>query len=339
MKLDQPMDLIFQKRIPWRAVFEITNACQLNCIHCFHQDHVKKDELNTDIILKTIAELKNLGTMQLTITGGEATLRDDIGKIINSAIENSMNVQLQSNGQIDEKTLEILCDFKNKFSVEISLLGDQEKNDAITGRKGSFEKAINTIEKLSNSSIKVSVNTVVMQQNYDSLINLFDVCNDLNIEWSHSPMIFNDKHGKYRLSDQQLLEYYKSFPNETKLMSQLKYMKKENINYSKNCNAGHTTILIDHRGNVYPCAWLREILGNIKNNTLYNIWFNNEKFNHVLNEGKIGYSKCLECKYYPVCKKCPGYAYSETGKYDECPSEWCRHMRIQENAVTGSVKK
>jgi radical SAM protein with 4Fe4S-binding SPASM domain len=337
MNLDQPMDLIFQKRIPWRAVFEITNACQLNCIHCFHQDHVKKDELSTDIILRTIRDLRDLGTMQLTITGGEATMRSDVCEIIEAAINDGMNVQLQSNGQIEKSKLTKFCNFKTKFSIEISLLGDQKANDAITGQQGSYEKALDTIKILSKNSIKVRINTIVMQQNYESLMNLSDVCKRLNVGWQHSPMIYDDKNGNYRLNDEQLLEYYKSFTDEIKLMSRLKYIKKEAVNYAKNCNAGHTTILIDCRGNVYPCAWLRELLGNIKNDTLHNIWFNNEKLKQSLNEEKIGCSRCLECKYYPVCKRCPGYAYAETGKYDECPLEWCRHMKIQEKAVRGLV--
>lgn len=334
VKLDQPMDLMFQKRIPWRAVIEVTNACQLNCIHCYHEDHIKKDELNTNVILQTIKDLKELGTMQLTITGGEATLRSDISDIIKNALDMGLSVQLLSNGQIENNILKKLLKFKTKFSVEVSLLGSEIENDLITGQKGSYQKAISVIQELASSSIKTSINTVVMKQNYNSLKKLYDICKGLNVKWSHTPIIYGDKDNKYRLNDNELLEYYKLFSEQTELIRKLKYMKKETINYSKNCNAGYTTILIDCTGNVYPCIWLREkSLGNIKNETLHKIWFNDEIFDDILNEKKIGFSGCLECKYYSVCRKCPGYAYAETGQYDECPLEWCRHMKVQEKAI------
>lgn len=332
----QPMDLIYKARIPWRAVIEVTNLCQLNCIHCFHGDHrgVEK-ELSTNEIYCLISELRSIGTMQLTITGGEATLRPDIIDIIDYAISNDMNVQLLSNGQIDFALLEKLSQFKHKFAIEISLMGVYSANDQIVQRNGAYKRTINAIEYLLKSGINVTVNTVVMKQNFSQLHEISKVLEGLNAKWSHSPLIYGDREYSYRLDDSQLCYYYQMFPGETELMSNLNKIDPKNINYDIGCNAGCTTVLIAANGDVFPCVWLREMrVGNIREEKLSVIWAKSK----VSSFEDFGCDECLSCIYYPICKRCPAYSYSEFGSYSQKPIEWCRQMKAQESALRSQSK-
>ena len=331
MVFEQPMDFIYNARVPWRAVIEVTNLCQLNCIHCFHDAHGRLDrELTTNEIFSLISELKSAGTMQLTITGGEATLRADIIDIIDYSISNDIKVQLLSNGQIDLALLEKLSRFKYKLSVEISLLGVNNTNDQIVQKKGAYEKAINTIKYLHQAGIDVTVNTVVMKQNFLQLNDISNVLKDLNVKWSHSPLIYGDYDCLYRLDDLQLSNYYYAFPDETKLMSKLSRINYKSVNYDVGCNAGNTTVLIAANGDVFPCVWLRELkMGNVLNENFTTIWHKNTLDKFV----EFGCKDCLSCAYFPICKRCPAYSYFESGSYSKKPIEWCRQMKAQKEAL------
>ena len=334
MDLTQPMDVIYQNNVPWRAIIELTNACQFNCIHCFHSDHKKKkNELSTDDIKRVIVDLYKLKTMQLTLTGGEPTLRADIVEIIEFALANKMHVQLLSNGNIDEKILNSICKFNKNFSIEISLLGTESINDSITNKEGAFRKAVDTIKKLVDCNMKTKVNTIVMKQNFSVIGEIENLCRENKLTWSHSPVIFGDKIYNFRLDDTQLLKYYKKFPDETKLVENSYRLKSKNINYDIKCNAGRTTVCVDSEGNVYPCSWMREKIGSVPLDSVFDIWTKSEKLLEIRESPHIGYAGCLSCKFYSCCKRCPAYAFFEHGAYNKCPHEWCRLLKAQEQSL------
>ena len=63
---------------PGCAVWEITLACNLNCIHCGSAAGKKRsDELSTDEALDLCQALKEIDCMGVALMGGEPLLRPD----------------------------------------------------------------------------------------------------------------------------------------------------------------------------------------------------------------------------------------------------------------------
>ncbi len=63
---------------PVYAVWEVTLACDLSCRHCGSRaGRARPDELTTAEALDLVAQMADLGVMELTLIGGEAYLRDD----------------------------------------------------------------------------------------------------------------------------------------------------------------------------------------------------------------------------------------------------------------------
>ncbi|HPD60977.1 MAG TPA: hypothetical protein PKV48_04350, partial [Thermodesulfobacteriota bacterium] len=56
--------------IPFSVVFEITDRCNLKCLHCY-QENGGKEELNFHEIKVILDDLEKLGTLKVTLTGGE----------------------------------------------------------------------------------------------------------------------------------------------------------------------------------------------------------------------------------------------------------------------------
>ena len=84
--------------IPIRAQVEVTKRCHLNCRHCY-VDHLEtKQELKTSEILSIFDQLEELGTLFLTLTGGEFFLRKDAWTILEQARDRQFFIKLYTTG-------------------------------------------------------------------------------------------------------------------------------------------------------------------------------------------------------------------------------------------------
>src|ERR1041385_6775735 len=73
--------------VPWQVHWDLTYACQLKCQHCYQMnlDWNRKGELSTGRVLETLDELVELGTQELTFSGGDPFVRKDFLGIVERA--------------------------------------------------------------------------------------------------------------------------------------------------------------------------------------------------------------------------------------------------------------
>jgi pyrroloquinoline quinone biosynthesis protein E len=80
---------------------EITYKCPLHCVFCYNPlDYASTfdKELTTDQWLKTLREARELGAVQLGLSGGEPLMRDDLEIIIAEASNMGYYVNLLTSG-------------------------------------------------------------------------------------------------------------------------------------------------------------------------------------------------------------------------------------------------
>ena len=79
-------------RVPVVIVWNVTNRCNLNCLHC-HQassSSLQKKELSTNEAFRIIDYLSDVGLSILTFSGGEPLVRNDIYDLIQRASDNGL---------------------------------------------------------------------------------------------------------------------------------------------------------------------------------------------------------------------------------------------------------
>jgi radical SAM protein with 4Fe4S-binding SPASM domain len=109
-----PMPLVGEHatRAPWRrprtAIWEITAACNLTCVHCDnHRARAVGAELTTEHAFRVAESLARLGCEVVDITGGEPLLRPDWDAITRRVTDLGMEVALITNGTLlDDRALE-----------------------------------------------------------------------------------------------------------------------------------------------------------------------------------------------------------------------------------------
>jgi His-Xaa-Ser system radical SAM maturase HxsC len=158
------------------AVYAITDKCNLNCIFCSNEDFMAYYE-PPKYKPHTIQELKeyfkkniNVSEDNLTLTGGEPTLRKDlieILKFINKEYKKS-EILLLTNGRLFSYEI-----YAKKFTkiknlvVEVALQSHKKKNhEKLTDSIGSYNQTLEGIKNLLNFGIKTNIRIVVNKLNY-----------------------------------------------------------------------------------------------------------------------------------------------------------------------------
>ncbi len=134
---------------PVTIVWNFTNRCNLNCLHC-HQDSSptpSEHELTTDQAFKVIDNMNDAGVAILTFSGGEPLLRKDLYAAAERATDLGMLCTIASNGTLMTRETGVMLAKAGIRRVEIGLDGaSAETHDFLRKQRGSFEATVKGIK-------------------------------------------------------------------------------------------------------------------------------------------------------------------------------------------------
>ena len=147
--------------IPLEISIDLTHHCNFRCQHCYIPDFSAPDLLTTERVCSLLDELADMGTLYLTLTGGEMLLRKDWYEIASYARNLGFSLRLYSNGSTI--TPDIADKIKSLHAItEVSLYSmDEEIFEKIT-HKGSFKKTIRGIELVREREIELLLKVPLM---------------------------------------------------------------------------------------------------------------------------------------------------------------------------------
>ena len=158
-------------RFPLAAEFEITDRCNLGCVHCFINQpagstaHIQH-ELSTGEIKEILDQIADSGCLHLLLTGGEPLLRPDFSDIYLHARQRGMLVMLFTNATLMTPAVIETLKQAPPILVEVSLYGaTQETYEAVTRMPGSWERFNNGIKLLLESGLPLALKSVILQKN------------------------------------------------------------------------------------------------------------------------------------------------------------------------------
>jgi len=319
------------------CLLEITYRCNLKCLHCYVVRN-NKNELTTKQFFNILDQLKELGTLYLTISGGEPLVREDFFEIAEYAKRNNFALRIFTNAVlIDSKIAEKIKKLK-PLAVEVSLYGLEKTHDEITQIKGSFKKSVNGIKLLKKRNIPVLAKCTLLDRNILEVWKLKDfVEKDLKIRMrgiggglAISPCDDGDLRPlNYLPTDEQLKWYMKEEKKFLKRkIKQGPIYKKSRLNFNL-CGAGIIGINITPYGEVNPCVQIRTRNKISEGKEIRDIWLNGKEFK-LLRQTKIkDLEDCRDCEYEKFCFRCAGISYLLTGSFTKPYPDACRQARIR----------
>ena len=156
---------------PICLTWEITYACNLQCVHCLSSSGTRDPrELSTDQAKAVLDELRDLQVFYINIGGGEPMIRKDFFEILEHAETNNIGVKFSTNGTYITADNARRLASMNYLDIQISLDGaDAATNDAVRG-KGSYATAIAAMNHLRDANFgQFKISVVVTRHNVDQL--------------------------------------------------------------------------------------------------------------------------------------------------------------------------
>ncbi len=339
---------------PRLIAWELTNACNLACIHC-RASAIKDptpDELSTAEAKHFVDELVEYKPI-IILTGGEPLLRPDVYDIAKYASGHGLRVVLATNGTL--LTPDIAKKLKDVGIQRVSISIDgstKETHDIFRGETGAFEAALFGIDILKNAGISFQINTTITKRNLTEIPNIYELALELGASALHIFLLVPTGRGEEIESEEIPSEEYERVlnwfydksktsriqlkatcaPHYFRIMRQR--AKTEGIKITrethgleamtKGCLGGSGFCFVSSKGDVYPCGYLPMLAGNIRQKPFKMIWEKSKVFNDLRDMGKLK-GKCGECEYRAVCGGCRARAYALTGDYlDEEP--YCMYV-------------
>jgi len=154
---------------PYHVQWLLTRQCNYRCRGCtVWREKTSLQEISVEDIKKGLNVLRDLGTIEIVLSGGNPLLRDDISEIVDYASRFFITT-VYDNGSMAVRKLDAL---KNADFVAISLdTLDEKKFDYIRGIRGAWKRAINAIETLQGEGIQVGVSPTISQLNLYEILD------------------------------------------------------------------------------------------------------------------------------------------------------------------------
>lgn len=307
---------------PKVASIEITERCNIECLHCYGDYHKNStDVMGLERAKKLIRELKALDISILELTGGEITTHPKFKEILLYAISLEFpQIALLTNGiALNEDIMQIIIKNQPRVVVQIDLHSlNDEYLEWFTNKGNTLNRIKKNIVYLSNNDARMRVATIVTPKNLKEIEAIADWVHNIGVRsYGVTPVIrmgraVNDDYGLMlsQLEDYEELEAIltKLKNKYTDFISLIKDGRPDN----NNCGCITSHIVISANGDIKLCTmdnkeYLNTSIGNVFEKDLRNIYDeNHELLTEIFNTTapKFNSRECESCEYKYFCSDC-----------------------------------
>ncbi len=337
---------MIMENIPRLVFWELTRACNLNCIHCRAEAERGpfEGELTLEEIRRVLDEISSRYSPIIVLTGGEPLVRPDIFDVADHARHAGLRTALATNGTLIDSGIAGRIRDSGIQRVSVSLDGaEAPTHDGFRGIPGSFDRALEGIARLSGAGVEFQINTTITRRNEDQVEEIMSLAERLRAKALHIFMLVPVGCG-VEIADTEMIspERYESLlnwfydksgttslelkatcaPHYYRIMRQRAREERRKLSFEKDgmaavtrgCLAGTGVCFISHRGEVRPCGYLPLDAGSVREQSFVEIWERSPLFLELRNLGNLK-GKCGVCEYKTVCAGCRARAYHQTGDY------------------------
>lgn len=288
--------------MPQLVDLKVGFSCNNFCVHCVICDKNSEKDLTFIEIKALISDyIKQYNKIQLTLTGGEVTMRKDFFEILDfidsKKLSNEITfVDMQTNGRyfsdldFTKRTLSTVDFFL------IALHGpDSPTHDSITCSKGSFIETTNGIKNIISlgGKEKIAIQTVINKFNISKLSEIYKF---INVELQIKECNITFPHPVGENVSSKIIPSYSEAQEQINLS--LSYCLANNIHpyieaipfciFWKGINRDYSVDFFNKR-NITSVGYGGELDGHID-------------YNAVFNDGHTKYESCNNCNLLNTCE-------------------------------------
>ncbi len=344
------------------VAWEMTRACNLNCIHCRAGACPEADpnQLTTSEGKNLIDGIREVGAPILIMTGGEPLLRPDFFELADYAVKAGLRAVIATNGVLVDDSVAKQLARVGIPRASISIDGaTAREHDEFRKIPGSLDASLKGIEHLRSAGVGVQINTTLTKRNRHQLSDIMKLAERVGAVAFHVFLLVptgraRDMSGEEmdpKEYEESLLEFYElgrkskletkatCAPQYYRIMRQqaaIEGVKVDEVNFGLNartrgCLGGLSFCFVSHIGELQPCGYFDVQAGTVRKNSFRELWENADLFRDLRTFSMLT-GKCGKCDYLRFCGGCRARAYENSGSYmSEEP--YCMY---QPPAVSGS---
>lgn len=284
-------------RAPHQVAFDITNNCNLRCLHCFNssgENDVISNELSDGEVLHFIEDLASMNLYNVCFCGGETLLRKELmcecikilkpsgshcTAVTNGLLANPATIQQLASAGLD--------------GIQFSLDGLRDSHERLRNKVGIFPKVVDAMKYVLNETgLRLSIAFTPTSFNVKDFLGVYDLLVDL---YEKSNRTTGSDYIDFRLQPLMLLGRAKDNPNIVPTDAQYRWLV-QNINEVNLTGKCHPCIdvkwgdPIDHlvrfrdtnyfmdqvsvhaNGDIVVSAYLPLVVGNVRKRSLSEYW-------------------------------------------------------------------
>lgn len=266
---------------PVSAYLAVTSECPLSCLHCSIKKR-GKGNVETHEWLDAIGNLEKIGASLIGFTGGEPVSRSDLPLLVEAASKSGMESMVFTSGI--NLTPDIAQRLKRAglWAIAISLdHPDPKRHDEIRGMNGAYDKAIQAIKISREAGLYTMITSVAFLETVTKKLHhrIFEIAEKLGVHEYRlvEPMPcgrLSDDPGEFLLTKSQVMELKDFHVRMNRKGSKPKICAFNRVESPElfGCGAGTQHLFIDHSGEVCPCDFTPLSFGNIRNESVGEIW-------------------------------------------------------------------
>ena len=337
---------------PLLVIWEVTQACDLACVHCraSAQSGRNSNELSKEDGYRLLEQVKAfgengpMGSPLFVFTGGDPLKRPDLYDMIRHGVEIGLRICVTPSST-PLLTREAIDGFKaaGVARMAISVDGaDAATHDAFRQVPGSFDRCMLALRHAQEIGLETQFQTTVTRRNMHQLHDIAKIVGEVGSKmWS---LFFLIVTGRANAGDDLTAEEYeqvfgvmydlsKTSTFDIKTTEAMHYRRyvlqrqkaergqglesesaKRVAFRTAGVSDGRGFVFVSHTGEVYPSGFLAISGGNVRRESLVDVYRNSPVF-LSLRDPKQREGKCGACEYVHVCGGSRSRAYALSGDY------------------------
>jgi radical SAM protein len=334
---------------PRNVYWEMTIACDLDCVHCRASAIPHRDplELTTEEGKALMRDVRRMGSM-LILTGGDPIKRDDLFELIEYGREIQLAVSITPS-TTPTLTRDVIARFKKLgiAAMGISLDGPTaQAHDSFRRVQGAFANSQRALSWAREFHIPVQVNTTVTTLTLPNVPEMYRLLREEFAppvkRWSLFLLVPVGRGRELGIPTAEQVEelcgwvyesardapfhiatveapHYRRYWVQRKLSEGLdpEAIRKAAMRMGFGVRDGNGVIFVSHRGEVYPAGFLpHPLLGDVRKTPLSSIYRDSPDLARLRDMDQLK-GKCGRCEFRWLCGGSRARAYSMTGDWME----------------------
>jgi radical SAM protein len=334
---------------PFIAIWEVTQACDLACVHCraSAQPDRHPGELTTDEGKDLIDQIAAMKVPVFVLTGGDPLKRPDLFTLIEYCGRAGVRVSLTPSAT-PLLTREVVFRLKQAGLARLAVSLDgatAETHDAFRGMQGSYARTLDAIGWANEAGLPCQINTTFSRRNIGEIDSLVALMERLRITlWS---VFFLVPTGRGKLHDLLSADEFEQVFARLHALSKTagfdiktteaqhyrRYLLQQQVagrrsgvaggapaerpadmigRAPRGLNDGKGFVFISHTGEVFPSGFLPLTAGNVRQQRLAWIYRDSPLFRRLRDADQLE-GKCGQCEFRRICGGSRARAYALTG--------------------------